>query len=184
MARAQVTDFLHNMRFHVDVVNAGGADRLNLIPNGRPQAGFQSVSTPGVTVEGVEYKEGNNIYTKKYPGNPAMDDITLMRGVARGDSSFWDWLRVIIEGSGEYRADIQIKHYHRDSSLNREFPAQGIDNKTILNLDLPARVYHVKEAFPTRHKVAGDLDSTASDISIMEMDITYEHFEVEELRAP
>ena len=189
MARAMATDFMHSMRFHVDAIAPGGVQRL-IVP-GRPQAGFSSVTTPESTVEAVEYKEGNTIYTKKQPGNPTMSDITLSRGVTRGDSSFWEWMRVVMEGGpigtpgAEYRADLEIKHFHRDTSLVRTQPATGDQpNLTNINTDTPGRIYHVREAFPTRQKVAADFDATASEISIMEMDVAYETFEVEERAAP
>ena len=184
MARAQQTDFLHSMRFHVNAaIAAGGAADLDLnatVKQGKAQAGFTSVTTPEATVEAVEYREGSYIYARKQPGNPTVSDITMQRGVTRGDSSFWKWLRVVIEGSGEYRADLTIMHYHRDKALTREYPAQGTVNLAGINLDSPGRIYHVKEAFPTRHKVAGDLDATGSDISIMEIDFAWESFEIEE----
>lgn len=181
MARASNTDFLHSMRYHVTVTGAGSKTYLK--PDGRPDAGFSNISTPEANVEPVEYKEGQWVYTRKYPGNPSVSDISMSRGVTRGDSSFWDWLRVVIEGSGEYRADLDIKHYHRDQALGRAYPTSGTEaNVTALNTDSPARIYHVKEAFPTRHKVAADMDATASEISIMEIDVAYEHFEVEEMK--
>lgn len=178
--RAASTDFINSAKFQADVTSFGGVKRL--VTPGRSQAGFSNCSTPEVTVEAVEYKEGTMIYTRKFPGNPSMSDITLSRGVARGDSSFWDWLRIIIEGSGEYRADVMIKHFHRENTLTRPLPPnQGDENLTEIPINaLPARTYHVKEAFPIRHKVAGDLDATASEISIMEIDLSYEHFEVQE----
>ena len=183
MARAQATDFIHSMRFHVDAIGVGGVSRL-VVP-GRPQAGFSAITTPEATVEAVEYKEGNTIYTKKYPGNPTMSDITLSRGVTRGDSSFWEWVRVVLEGGGEYRADLEIKHFHRDTSLVRTQPADGSQpNLTNIDTNTPGRLYHVREAFPIRQKVAADMDATASEISIMEMDLAYENFEVEERPAP
>ena len=178
MARPVATDFLHNMRFQVVVADP---TRASLSPDGRSEAGFNQCTTPEATVEAVEYKEGTFIYTRKYPGNPTMTDISLMRGVARGDSTFWDWVRRVIEGSGEYRADVDIKHYHREDALTRPRNTDGAEaNLTSIDTETPARTYHVKEAFPIRHKVAGDLDGTASEISIMEMDLSYEHFEVEE----
>lgn len=192
MARALNSDYLHSMRYHVTLVpGIGNNPIVSFAAPGRPDAGFTAVTTPEVTLEAVEYKEGTMLYTRKYPGNPSVSDITLSRGVARQDSSFWNWLRLTIEGGpagsleAEYRADIQIKHFHRDSSLVRNQPTNGGDpNKTDLKVDMPARIYHVKEAFPIRHKVAGDLDATASEISIMELDLAYEHFEVEEFQAP
>lgn len=179
MAREVATDFIHSMRFQVVATDGG---RPGLSPAGRADAGFSNATTPEATVEAVEYREGTYLYTRKYPGNPTMNDLTLSRGVARQDSTFWSWLRIIIEGTGEYRQDIDINHYHRDTSLVRTVPASGAEaNLTQLNIDSPARVYHVREAFPIRHKVAADLDATASEISIMELDLSFEHFEVEEV---
>lgn len=179
MARAQSTDFLATMRFHVIVTGQDGG--VQLVPPGRADAGFANVATPEVNVEPVEYKEGVWVYTRKYPGNPSMGgEITMQRGVTRSDSTFWDWLRRVIEGTGEYRADLDIEHYHREKALTRG-PALGSEgNLTSITKGTPARVYHVRECFPTRHKVAADFDATASEISLMDLDVAYEHFEVEE----
>jgi len=183
-ARPVASDFLHSMRFHVVTVDQAAS----FVPTGRSEqmgeAGFNQCTTPEATVEAVEYKEGTYVYTRKYPGNPTMSDISLMRGVARSDSTFWDWLRIVIEGEGEYRSDVDIKHYHRNEFLQRNRPPNaGDDNFTSITTESvePARVYHIKQAFPIRHKVAGDLDATSSEISIMELDLSYEFFEVEEV---
>lgn len=194
MARPLNTDYLHSMRFHVSVVPGQQNNPIvDLNPSGRPDAGFSNVTTPEATVEAVEYKEGTMVYTQKYPGNPTMSDITLSRGVARQDSSFWGWLRIVLEGGplganeAQYRADLTIKHYHRDNSLVRDQPTTGgtANRTSIKPADiLPSRSYHIKEAFPTRHKVAGDLDATASEISVMELDLAFEYFEVEEHAIP
>jgi phage tail-like protein len=185
MAREVATDFIHSMRFQV-VTNDGG--RPGLSPDGRADAGFSMMSTPEATVEAVEYREGTFVYTRKYPGLPTMNDLSMSRGVARGDSKFWDWLRIVIEGSGEYRQDLDINHYHRDTALTRANPVVSTAPDANLtqipvNEVVPARVYHISQAFPTRHKVAADLDATASEISIMELDLSFEYFEVEEPTA-
>jgi phage tail-like protein len=196
MARAAATDFLHSMRFHVVVTNLGGnapagIQSLNgaedplgsAVSQGTAQAGFTTCTTPEVTVEAVTYKEGQFVYERKYPGNPTMGgDITMQRGVTRTDLFFYNWMTQEVEGTGEYRVDMDILHFHRDEALTGT-PSKTI-NKTSINLDNPARIYHVKEAFPTRHKVAGDLDGTASEISIMDLDTSYEEFTVESVPAP
>jgi phage tail-like protein len=180
------------MRFRVRT--AGASSRLSRsnqpAEGGTPEAGFTQCTAPGATVEAVEYKEGTFIYTRKFPGNPTMEDISLMRGVARLDSSFWDWMRVVIEGNEAYREDVLIEHHHRDTFMSGTSgrlggKSNGSDNATAIAKDsTAARTYHVHEAFPMRHKVAGDMDATASEISIMELDLSYEHFEVEEHAAP
>jgi phage tail-like protein len=183
MARAQAQDFLHSMRFHVTVdALGGGAPPTGFLNPARtpagadlgPEAGFSACSTPELSTEAVEYKEGTMVYTRKFPGAPSVSDITLSRGVARTDTSFWLWIKTVAEGDGEYRADLSIKHYHRV-----EFLSGTVANANKTSVDLtasPARTYQVKQAFPTRHKVAGDLDATASEISVMELDLAYEYF--------
>ena len=170
MARAQSTDFFHSMRFHVDVVGS------NLVLG--PSAGFSAVTVPEMTVEAVEYHEGRDIYTKKQPGNPTFSEITMSRGVTKADSTFWLWILQIAEGSaapGDYRVDLRIKHYHRDSLPG---PNAAGGNSTVIKSDTGARIYEVYEAFPMRHKVASDLDATASEISIMELDVAFEYFNI------
>jgi phage tail-like protein len=185
MARAVAGDFLHSMRFHVRVVQE---DRVTLQPDAeiRADAGFSMVSIPEATLEAVEYKEGTMIYTRKQPGNVTISDISMSRGVTRRDSSFWNWARKTIEGSGEYRVDLHVEHFHRVGSLTREDSNGSNPNLDKMNSDArsPARIYRIFEAFPIRHKPAGDLDATASEISIMELDVACERFEVEELELP
>ena len=183
MARSVQTDFLHGFRFHADIVEE--TDFLNnftFTVDGQPQAGFSAITTPEATTEAVEYREGTDVYTRKFVGVPSMADVTLSRGATRGDSSFWRWMRAGMEGTGEYRANLDIKHFHRDQVLTRGLDDIGTENLTKFDAGLlPGRVYHLKQGFPIRHKVSGDLDATASEISVMELDVSYESFEVEEL---
>jgi len=196
MARPQKTDFLHNMRFHVVAIPPVGSATGDPLQNNNnrsvehsvgqpPQAGFMSVSTPDVQVNPAMYKEGTMLYERKYPGEASMGgDIALDRGVARGDSSFWTWIRTVIEGTGEYRADLLIKHFHRQQALGGTLPTAPA-NKLNLDTESPARIYHVYECFPTTHNITtGALSSTDGEISIMSLTVAYEHFFVEEINQP
>jgi len=173
MARPVAEDFLHSMRFHVEVIDGTRPDA----GFGPPEAGFSMCSVPEATVESVEYKEGTYIYTRKQPGNTSFSDVSLSRGVAITDSAFWTWMKIVMEGAGEYRQDVRIKHYHREEGL----PGSGDvgANLTAIPTSVDAaRTYELFNAFPARHKVAGDLDATASEISIMELDLSIEYFNV------
>lgn len=189
MARAQSTDYLHGMRFQVDVVGVGpsksNSETNFLGVSGSAPAGFSSVTTPDLQVNVSMYKEGTWIYERKYPGEPSMGgDLQMDRGVARGDSSFWAWLRVVVEGSGEYRTDLDIKHFHREQALTRPVNDKGGINNLKIETGKPARVYHVFEAFPIQHNVlSNSLSGTDGDISIMSITVAYEHFEVQEMTA-
>lgn len=194
MVRTVSQDFLHSMRFHVSIEGANNAGYLRGsardVGAQKAEAGFSACTTPEASLEAVEYKEGNFVYTRKYAGVPTISDITMSRGVARQDSSFWDWMKAAIEGgpiagTGVYREDVRIQHFHRDTFLE---DGGGTPPKTLIDMGsegpVPGRVYLCREAFPIRHKTAADLDATASEISIMELDVSMEYFEVNEGAVP
>ncbi len=178
MARAQATDFLHSMRFFVNVVDNNNVYNTSPHPN-HPDAGFSACTVPEATIEAVEYKEGQFLYTRKYPGNPTYGDVTLSRGVTRGDTQFWSWISTVIEGTSEYRSDVRIFHYHRNDSGNTVLPGNPDTDSLNFSNTQNVRTYYLFEAFPIRHKFATDLDGTDSAISIMELDLAYEHCKLE-----
>lgn len=185
MARPVSSDFLQAFRFHVQAAGTPTGDKflqLSNIANGNIQAGFSAVNTPSGTIDAVEYREGQYIYTRKQPGIPSMDDVTLSRGVALRDTDFFFWYRTCIEGLGEYRADLVIHHYHRSAAGQETLPGRSSNNDPApegLNLDSTARkTYFLFNAFPVAHKPSTDLDGTASEIAIADLTVSYERFDV------
>lgn len=180
MARAKTTDYLHNFRFHVIVQGFGAAGTPQLksaTADGTVTAGFNTCSTPEATQEAVEYREGHFIYTRKYSGLPTISDISLSRGVAKADGTFWQWMKSVIEGNEEYRANLRILHFHRDSKPATS-TTPGLPNTVQKALEAGSIEYRCQEAFPIRHKVASDLDATGSEVSIQELDLAIENFDV------
>lgn len=180
MARPKSTDFLHNFRFHVIVTGFGGGSNNQLgsaATDGTVTAGFNTCSTPEATQEAVEYREGHYIYTQKYSGLPTVSDISLSRGVAKADGAFWQWMKSVIEGNEEYRANLRILHFHRDSKPATS-STPGAPNVHQKALEAGSIEYKCQEAFPIRHKVSSDLDATGSEVSIQELDLAIEHFDV------
>jgi phage tail-like protein len=157
MGRATADDFLGSAKYHVVTED-------NYLEVG---AGFSAVTTPEVSIEQGEYKEGLWTYTRKYAGNPTFSDITLSRGTTRADTNFWDWVMMSINGE-QYRQTIEIRHYHRDAGTPIDPDGTAI-----------AKKYNIFEAQPIRCKIAGDMDATASDINIQELDLSMEYFELE-----
>ena len=179
MARAKISDFLHSFRFHVVLTGFGAGGTKQLLGNDPgARAGFNAVSVPEASHDAVEYREGTYIYTRKYPGIPSVSDITLSRGVAHKDGSFWTWMKDVIEGNAEYRGNLDIFHLHRDAR-----PATTTPGSTTFNPPEDATeggfiAYKCQEALPIRMKVGSDLDATASEVSIQELDIAIESFDV------
>jgi phage tail-like protein len=183
MARAMATDPLHAFRFHVRADPIPGLSEEPLQPavsidgyrgvGQQSEAGFQAVTSPELTVESTEYREGLKTYTHKYPGIPTVNDLTFSRGVARADTAFLQWVKAAVEGQ-EYRTNLYIYHAIREG---RSYPFQADIDFTTDN----SKTYYVREAFPIRVKIAGDLDASTSDVSLSEIDVAYEKFDV---RAP
>lgn len=180
-----VTDYLQSFRFYANIIPVSGSPEPTLVSPITGQAGFMSMTSPTASVDTATYKEGQWVYARKFPGNPIMDAITLTRGVARSDTTFWAWMSVVMEGGGEYRADIDIKHFHRDNSLTGVYPPTPNSNSWQLDVNaVPGKTYHLHECYPGKHSTAGELSGAANEISIMSLDINFEYFDVEDPQAP
>jgi len=157
MARAASTDPYLNYRFHL-VDPAGG--------NLDPIAGFTTISTPDISVDPAEYREGVMRWTQKYPGVQTVGELQLMKGTVRRDSDFFAWvLRVINGGVDEYRTDLMVMEFH----ITDEFGIQGS----------PSRILRCRECWPSQVKPMADKDATGSEVAIQEMTLTVEEVEIE-----
>jgi len=187
MARAASEDFLQNFRFHVradfgEVGNAdNGFDPLAFQAGTEggsgadSVAGFQSVTIPDVSVNAAEYRTGIRVFTMKQPGVPTFTDITMMRGVVRRDTRFFRWMLRYFQGF-QFRADLTIYQWGQEAN-----PAKpdGTGSDILSGFDgTLARTTVVHEAFPLSVKPAGDLDANADDISLAEITLAYEWFEI------
>lgn len=173
MARSAASDLLNNMRFHVTASLPGGVDPLQPRAEGlaeRVQAGFNTVTIPEITSEAVEYKEGLMHFPRKYVGAPTVGDVSLNRGVAARDTTFYDLSMRAAKGNGEYRVDLTILEYAREALRG----GRGIDPRTAD----PARTIRCYNAIPTRCKPSADKDSSSGDISIAEIDFAVEDMDL------
>lgn len=174
-------DYLQNFAFQVDTIEDGGTRRF--IEEGRPQSGFSNCTAPEVTLDVTEYKEGTQIWKEKYPGIPSTNEITLSKGVARVAGAFWTWMSQLLAGSGNYRATVRIRQFHRAEGYPAA-PAGGFTSAnmtTQINLDAPARTYVLFNAFPSRHKLTGDMDAQSSEVSIEEIALQFEQVALDPL---
>jgi phage tail-like protein len=181
MARAAAEDLFHSFRFWAFAQRAGGgADPLTV---SGAEAGFSAITTPEYSLEAVEYREGNSIFTKKYPGLPTTADLTFSRGVVLQDTGFYNWLIETVASGNEYRADVTIIQFHRSGlpawDASQKIPTDVTQPKT----RNPQRNYIVYEAFPIRVKPAGDLDASTADVSVAEADVAYEYFQITDTTA-
>ena len=171
MPRAQKSDFMQNYNFYVDAIGSGdNGDFLqgDIIPD-LGQAGFATCTTPDMSTEAIEYREGHRKRTIKLPGIPTFADVSMTRGVVRSQTPFLVWARKAHIGE-DYRAEVTIYHFDKTN--------RGADGVDIATQKDNCKQYILHDAFPLRVKPAGDLDATGSDISMAELDVAYEDFDV------
>ncbi len=153
MPRSHELDPLKSFRFIIEV-------------DGIDSGGFMTCDGLEKTTDAVEYREGDDThYMLKSPGLSNTGNITLKRGLIRGDSDFNTWVTAVddpkkIPQSMEFRKDFTIVLKHRDGD--------------------PGKTWDIFDAFPVRHRPSSDLDATTSDNAIEELEIAYEYF-VEQL---
>lgn len=178
MARIASQDKLQNFRFHVRLVDRQPYTE-SLTTVGGVEAGFKSVTLPQITMETTNYREGISTYAQKFGGPPTVETISMMRGTAIGDTAFIDWIFAKAEGR-EYRSDMVIYHMPI-TALRRDSGGAGRINTTgALPDGWEARSlqYYCYDCQPTRVKIGSDLDADSGDVSVTELEVDLEKFEV------
>jgi len=120
---------------------------------------FTEVSGLTVELQSIDYREGNakEYQVTKMPGIPQYSNITLKRGIYRGDNEFFQWLNTVQMNNIE-RRDLTI------SLLNEEHE--------------PVTVWKVKEAWPS--KVDGpSLNSTGNEVAVESIELCHEGLTIE-----
>lgn len=126
---------------------------------GGSRVGFTEVSGLTIEVQPIDYREGSykDYQVTKMPGIPQFTNITLKRGIFRGDNEFYQWLTTIKLNQVE-RRDITI------SLLNEDHQ--------------PLMVWNVSQAWVT--KVNGpSLNSTSNEVAVEEIELCHEGLTIE-----
>jgi len=118
---------------------------------------------PEMTIQTEEVKAGNWEFPHKVILSATVNDVTLTRGVIRNSSDMWLWITASITGF----------------SARRNVMIEMMDRK----LENPVKRWHLYECTPIRYKPGSDLDATTPDVSIAELDISYNYFIEEEVNS-
>jgi phage tail-like protein len=125
-----------------------------------PEAGFQECSEIGMTVDVVEYRNGNEKENavRKLTGLSRVPDVTLKRGII-GSLNLYQWLDQIRNGdAGAYRT-VLIHLLNEDHSA------------TVMT-------WKLHRARIVRH-VSGPFNAKNSGVAMEEMTLAYERLELE-----
>ena len=124
------------------------------------QAGFQECSAIGMSVDVVEYRNGNDREngTRKLTGLARYDDVTLKRGMI-GSLDLYQWLAQIRDGSPKALRNVTIQLLAEDRST-------------------VALTWKLAGARIVRHS-SGPLDGRGTDLAMEELTLAYERLDVE-----
>jgi phage tail-like protein len=125
-----------------------------------PQAGFQDCSEIGMSVDVIEYRNGNEKENgvRKITGLARYPDVTLKRGII-GSLDLYQWLNDIRNGNEAAYRTVTVQLMNEDhTSVVEEWKL------------LRARII--------KH-VSGPLNARRSDVAMEELTLAYERLEME-----
>ncbi len=122
-------------------------------------AAFQEVSGLDVEAQVIEYRHGNSpeFSTIKMPGIKKYGNVTLKKGIFKGDNKFWTWFNTVKMNTAQ-REDVTIKLLDEQAK--------------------PTMVWSLKNAWPT--KITGtDMKSDGNEVAVETLEIAHEGLTIE-----
>jgi phage tail-like protein len=125
-----------------------------------PEAGFQECSEIGMSVDVIEYRNGNEKTNdvRKLTGLARYSDVTLKRGII-GAVDLYDWLNEIRNGAEGVLRTVTIQLRNEDHT------------QTVMT-------WKLLRARPVKY-VAAPLSAKGADVAMEELVLAYERLEVE-----
>lgn len=199
--RALNTDPLRSFKFNVIIPFASGINGTL----GLARLGFMSMSGLGLSIEPLTYREGgDNITTRKMPGQADFNPITLSRGLFPQNPENWYWMSLLF--SAEYGEQI----WNNPSALpSYEALPGGIgsapDFRTYVYINVlqhpnnsssaPGSQGYVQGTYPVQDQIIqvsfklysawigslaySDLDAGGNAVAVEQMTLNYEGFQTQ-----
>lgn len=125
-----------------------------------PRAGFQECSQIGMSVDVIEYRNGNEKENsvRKITGLNKSTDVTLKRGVI-GSLNLYQWLNEIRNGDQSATRTVVIQLQNEDHSQ-------------------VVQTWKLMRARIIKH-VSGPLNAKGTDVAMEELTLSYERLEME-----
>lgn len=125
-----------------------------------PRAGFQEISQIGMSVDVIEYRNGNDKANdaRKLTGLAHVSDVTLRRGII-GSLDLYDWLNQIRNGEQSAVRTVTIQLMSEDHTA-------------------VVQAWRLFGARIIKH-VSGPFNARCSDVAIEELVLAYERLELE-----
>jgi phage tail-like protein len=125
-----------------------------------PRAGFRECSEIGMTLDVIEYRNGNDRENnvRKLTGLARTTDVTLRRGII-GSLDLYEWLDQVRNGDQAAARNVTIQLLSEDRTA-------------------VVQTWKLFRARPVKH-VSGPFDAQCSDVAIEELTLAYDRLELE-----
>lgn len=126
---------------------------------GGTNIGFSEVSGLNIETQVIEYRDGSmpDYSTLKMPGMQKYGNITLKRGVSKGDNEFFAWWQT-----------------HQLNTIERRDVTISLLNE----VHEPVIIWKVRNAWPVKVD-GGSLKATGNEVSIETLELAHEGISIE-----
>ncbi len=171
MGRSRAFDLLQNYTFWLTEITFSA--RPPFLVLGEVFFGFNTITTPEITLEMAEIVEFGTMVKTPYYSGMSVAPITLTRGAGPYDSTMYRWINRSMRGEDRVQRSLALFH---NMALNSGIDSS--DNSSDLAFGglvgmrrVNGRGWLLWDCIPTRYKAGSDMDATSGDVSIMELDV-------------
>lgn len=181
------SDPLRSFKFNVVIPIQAGNQPLG----SEARFGFMNLSGLGIAIESLTYREGgDNLTTRKMPGQADVNPVTLGRGMFATDFDNWSWMSNLFSamyggavplGAGAAKNDFRtVVYINVLEHPNNTQAAKG----TPIGVSFPAQNSIVKVSFKLYSAWIGslaysDLDAGGNAVAVEQMTLNYEGFDMQ-----
>lgn len=129
-----------------------------LVKWGDAQMSFQEVTGLSAKADEIKYRSGDSsiFSVVKMPGLMTYDNVTMKKGIFKGDNKFWDWFSKI-----------------KMNTIERITVTISLLDET----DTPTMTWTLKNAWPTKISTDG-MKSDDNNVAIESIEIVHEGLEI------
>lgn len=189
-SRPLTSDPLRNFKFNVVINRPPETGSLSVV-GGLPRFGFMQMQGLGVAIEPLTYREGgDNLTTRKLPGQADFNPITFTRGLFATDNDNWQWMSNVFtaaygqaadnqpgtNGPNDFRTSIYINILeHPNNTTQAATSGNGVTYPQQNNI---VKVSFLLYSAWISGLAYSDLDAGGNAVAIEQLTIAYEGFDV------
>jgi phage tail-like protein len=190
--------FKYNVYIPVQTVSPDATKIVNPPASGIARLGFMSVSGLGIQIEPLTYREGgDNLTTRKLPGQADFNPITLARGMFPTDPDNWLWMMNLFTamyGRGTTPSTIQNNPAGDRTDFRTDMYVNVLEHPNTTSQALKDGASQYQSSYPGQYDIVkisfklysawigtlaySDFDAGGNAVAVEQMTLNYEGFDM------